>query len=285
MLNNSTKNLFIKESGPDSAPTIIFLHGGGGEGWMWNPQVQVLSDYHCLVPDLPEHGKSLEIKPFTITSSTEMIADLIRLRAHNAKAHVVGLSLGAQITAALLALAPEVAASAFISSALVHPIPGMKAFTPKMLAATYRWGAAPFLRWDWFVRLNMRYAAGVPYRYFTEFRETSLHLTADSFGHAIYENQLFRLPTGLDKVHTPVLVVAGKGEYGGMRQSVKDLASAIPGAKGYLVEHKQKLSLAAQHNWNLTAPQLFNRTLRAWIEGSPLPEELRAVKLENNQGL
>jgi pimeloyl-ACP methyl ester carboxylesterase len=283
MANDSPKNLYIKESGPDNAPTIIFLHGGGGEGWMWDPQVQSLGDYHCLVPDLPEHGKSLAVRPFTIASSAEMIAALIRQRAHNAKAHVVGLSLGAQITAALLAFAPDVAESAFISSALVRPIPGMKAFTPKMLAATYRWGAAPFLKWDWFVRLNMRYAAGVPISYFSEFRETSLHLTADSFAHAIYENQLFRLPSGLEKVHTPVLVVAGKGEYGSMRQSVKDLACAIPGAKGYLVEHKHKLSLAAQHNWNLAAPELFNRTLRAWIEDSPLPEELKAVKLENNQ--
>jgi pimeloyl-ACP methyl ester carboxylesterase len=277
MSNSEMKSLYVQETGPDSAPTILFLHGGGGEGWMWRPQVQAFGDYHCLVPDLPEHGKSMKVKPFTVRSAADMITDLIRQKAHGGKAHVVGLSLGAQLTAALLASAPDLAQSAFISSALVRPIPGMKLLTPKVLAATYRWGAAPFVRLDWYVRLNMRYAAGVPETYFEEFRQTTLSLTADSFAHAIYENQIFRIPPGLEKVHAPVLVTAGKGEYASMRRSINDLVASIPGAKGYLVEHRQKLSLAAQHNWNLSTPELFNRTLHAWIEGSPLPEELKAV--------
>lgn len=50
-------DLSVCECGPATAPTICFLHAGGVSGWMWQPQVEVLQDtYHCLIPDLPEHG-------------------------------------------------------------------------------------------------------------------------------------------------------------------------------------------------------------------------------------
>ena len=44
--------LYIKETGQDNQETIIFLHGGGLAGWMWEEQVKAFNDYHCLVPDL-----------------------------------------------------------------------------------------------------------------------------------------------------------------------------------------------------------------------------------------
>ena len=101
--------LYVNETGNLSAPTIVFLHGGGGAGWMWQLQVEALkNDYHLLVPDLPEHGRSAALKPFTIADSVTHIAELIRTRAHGGKAHVVGLSEGAQITVALLGAASEV---------------------------------------------------------------------------------------------------------------------------------------------------------------------------------
>src|SRR5512136_2082835 len=131
-------SLFIQESGSLTVPTIVFLHGGGGAGWMWQPQMEGLSDYHCLVPDLPEQGQSVDEKPFTIQGSAERIANLIRTRAHGGKAHVVGLSEGAQITVALLALAPELVERAIVSSALVRPLPGTGLMTPGLIALSFR---------------------------------------------------------------------------------------------------------------------------------------------------
>jgi pimeloyl-ACP methyl ester carboxylesterase len=92
---------------------------------MWQPQVEALqADYHLLVPDLPEHGRSAAVKPFTITGSVELVAELIRTQAHGGKAHIVGLSEGAQIGVALLAAAPELVDHAMLSSALVREMPG-----------------------------------------------------------------------------------------------------------------------------------------------------------------
>ena len=62
-----------------------------------------------------------------------------------------------------------------------------------------------------------------------------------------------------------------------MRQSVRDIASAIPTAKGYLVAHSRKLSLAEEHNWNMTVPELFTQMVRAWITERPLPAELQPL--------
>lgn len=239
---------------------------------MWQPQVEALPDFHCLVPDLAEHGRSADEKPFSIARSAAQIAELIRTRAHGGQAHVVGLSEGAQITVALLAATPEVVDHAIVSSALVRPIPGMQFVSPKLMA----WMTdlyMPFKDSEFWVRANMK-SSGVPDKFYPEFKETTRLLTTSFFVNLLVENQRFRLPAGLEAVTAPTLVVAGKKEYGIMRQSVRDVAAAIPSAKGYLVAHPQRLSLAQEHNWNLAAPELFTRTVRAWITGQPLPKEL-----------
>jgi pimeloyl-ACP methyl ester carboxylesterase len=244
---------------------------------MWQPQVDALKgDYHLLVPDLPEHGRSADIKPFTIFGSVDLVAELIRTQARGGKAYVVGLSEGAQIALALLAAAPELVERAVISSALVREMPGMSWFGAGAWAAMYR-SIEPLNKYVWWARLNMR-SNGIPGQYLPETLETYKTLTAQAFAHVIVENQKFRLPAGLEKVTAPTLVVAGWKEYKVMQQSVMDVTKAIPAAHGCLVVHTRKMSLAEQHNWNMTAPDLFNRTIRAWIEGQPLPSELQELK-------
>jgi len=195
--------LYIEECGEQSAPTIVFLHGGGGAGWMWQPQVEALKgDYHLLVPDLPEHGRSAAIKPFTIAGAADQVAELIRTRAHGGMADVMGLSEGAQITVALLAAAPKLVDHAVVSSALVRRMSGMSWFSAGFWAATYR-SIQPLNKYAWWARLNMR-SNGIPERFLPEMLETYKSLTADAFAHVIVENQRFRLPAGLEKVTAPM---------------------------------------------------------------------------------
>ena len=70
--------LFFKESGQKDAETIIFLHAGGISGWMWDEQLDFFHNYHCIVPDLPEHGMSADVKPFTIDNAVELLMDIIK---------------------------------------------------------------------------------------------------------------------------------------------------------------------------------------------------------------
>jgi pimeloyl-ACP methyl ester carboxylesterase len=269
--------LYTSFHGDPSNASIVFLHGGGGGGWMWRPQVEALEEnYHLLVPDLPEHGRSADIKPFSIAGSVALVAELIRTRARGGKAHIVGLSEGAQITLALLAASPELVDHAILSSALVRELPGIKWIGSGAWEAVYR-SIEPLNKFPWWARLNMR-SYGIPASYLAETLETYKSLTAQAFAHILVENQKFHQPDGLEKVTAPVLVVGGRKEYKVIHQSVRDVAAAIPGAKGCLVYHSKKMSLAEEHNWNMNTPELFTRTVRTWIEGHALPEELKELE-------
>lgn len=270
--------LYAQEAGPSEARTIVFLHGGGGAGWMWKPQVVALRDeFHILVPDLPEHGQSTEEGAFTIAGAASAVADVIRTRAHGGHAAVVGLSEGAQVALALLAAAPELVDHAIVSSALVRTMPGAWMMTPGVAYWTFRLTAEPFKRSEWWMHANMRGAAGVPEAYVDDFRRTFRATTATSFSHVIAENQAFRLPAGLERVTAPVLAVCGHGEYEVMRRSTADVAVAIPGAQACEVFHTRKLSVAQEHNWNMTEPELFSGMVRAFMDGRALPEAIRPL--------
>jgi pimeloyl-ACP methyl ester carboxylesterase len=208
-------------------------------------------------------------------SAAEQVADLIRTRAESGPVHLVGLSEGAQTVVQLLAMAPDLVDTAIVSSALVRPIAGTGwASSPSLLALAYTMS----IEWprgsDWWIRLNMRSAAGVPDAYFDDFRGSFRALSKSGFVNLMRENQVFRLPTGLDRVRARVLAVCGHGEYDSMRRSTADVAAAIPGASACEVVHARKLSLAQEHNWNMTEPELFNETIRDFIEGRPLPKAL-----------
>ena len=71
--------LYLREAGPVDAPCLVFLHGLWLSSVMWQPQIERLShDYHCLAPDLPEHGKSSEIGLLTLENTGRIVANLIR---------------------------------------------------------------------------------------------------------------------------------------------------------------------------------------------------------------
>ena len=268
--------LYFEETGKSGASTVVFLHGGGGAGWMWRPQVEALrKDYHLLVPDLPEQGRSTGAGPFTMLSAAEQVADLIRMRATGGHAHLVGLSEGGQTVVQLLARAPDLVETAVVSSALVRPIAGTGwASNSSLLALAYTMSIAWPRDWDWWIRLNMHSAAGVPDAHFDDFRESFRTLSKSGFVNLMLANQAFRVPAGLQRVRARVLAVCGHREYESMRRSTADIAAAIPGASACEVVHTRKLSLAQEHNWNMTEPELFNEMTRDFIEGRPLPKAL-----------
>jgi pimeloyl-ACP methyl ester carboxylesterase len=274
----SNSSLSYKTFGPNNTPTIVFLHGGGVGWWMWQSVIKYLPDYHCLTPDQPEHGSNRQIAPFSMELSAEKVADLILQQAQGGKACVVGLSEGAQVTVQLLATAPERVDKAVISSALLLPIPGLGwVSSPALLAWAYRISIPPFRNVDWWIRLNMKYATGVPDEFYSCFKKDFQEMTESEWVNLLIANQLFRLPVGLEKVTTPTLVIAGQKEYDAMKQSVRDLVAALPHAKGGLVNLGKKSSMAKEHSWALTVPELFAQTIRAWIEEKPLPAEIEGV--------
>ena len=101
--------LYLREAGPADGPCIVFLHGLWLSSVMWQPQIERLSrEYHCLAPDLPEHGKSTDIGLLTLENTSRVLARLIREQTPHGRAHIVGLSLGGSVALGLLRDVPDV---------------------------------------------------------------------------------------------------------------------------------------------------------------------------------
>ena len=58
MTTSNQPAMHLYESGDPAAPAILFLHGSPLSGRMWQPQLDSLTEFHCLAPDLPGHGLS-----------------------------------------------------------------------------------------------------------------------------------------------------------------------------------------------------------------------------------
>jgi pimeloyl-ACP methyl ester carboxylesterase len=234
-----------------------------------------LQDFHCLVPDLPEHGQSMEIRPFTMELAASQAADLVREQAHGGKALVVGLSEGAQTAVQMLASAPEVIERTVVSSALLMPMPGASLLSsPRLLAWSFRFSVPPFRNNEWWMRLNMKYSAAIPDDYFPQYKANFQILNESQFVNLILANQHFRLPGNLGKTMVPTLVIAGKREYAVMKESARQLAAALPNARAMILDLGKGASMAKEHNWAMTAPDLFAQTLRSFFEDHPLPAVL-----------
>lgn len=237
-----------------------------------------LPEFHCLAPDLPEHAGSRHIAPFSMELAARCTEEVIQSQVPNGKAVVVGLSEGAQVAVQMLSTNPEIVEKAIISSALLRPVPGMGWLrSPASLAWIYRLFVWPLRNQDWWIRLNMKYASGVPEEFFGDFKKSFQAMDEKGFANLMIANQQFRLPAGLERARMPVLVLAGKHEYGAMRRSAQDLAAALPNARCGWINLGKNSSLASEHNWALHAPEIFASTVRAWIQGEALPKEIEEL--------
>lgn len=272
--------LFYKEIHSEGKTTLVFLHGGGSAGWMWQPVVNRLPEFHCLIPDLPEHSGSAQVKPFSMELAAQKTAELIRAKAHGGKAVVVGLSEGAQVAVQMLASTPDVMERALISSALLLPMPGAKLYSsPGLIASLFRMSVPPFRNNDWWIRLNMKHAAGIPDEFFAQFKHDFQNTTESQFVNLMLANQTFRLPQGITNNTLPALIVCGKHEYKAMKDSARILLEVMSAGQIFLIDLGENSSLAAEHNWALTAPEVFANTIEAWLTNMPFPRVL--VPLEN----
>lgn len=260
LVQPASERLFVREAGPAQAPTIVFLHGGGVSGWSWQAVVERLPDFHTLVPDLPEHGRSRGAGPFDIPRAAGLAAELIAERAHRGRAVVVGLSLGGQVAVQLLGTTPEPVERAIVSGALLVPMRGRSVIGP--LVRLYQ----PFRNIRFLVRANMR-ANGLPARNFAEVAADTRALTAEGFARILAAGLAYRPPSTLRGVAVPVLALAGEREPGASRQSARLLAETLPRAEGRLVR-------GMGHAWPLQAPDLCARVVRAWARQEPLPDAL-----------
>lgn len=258
--------LFFKETGKEKEETIVFIHGGGLSGWMWDRQLEGFTDYHCLIPDLPEHGKSKDVTPFTMKTAAEQIIELIKDKAHNKKAHMVGISLGGQLVVQILGRAPEVVDHAILSGTVVRQHYGRVALTIMPVIGSI---FGPFKNIDFLFNFwlkKMMKNGKIPLEYFENYKIDIKEFNTYSLTkHMLNENAAFRIPKDLCKVENPVLIAMGETEVKLVHESAEDLNKCLPNSQIFKAP-------GLFHVWSLESPDIFNKTVRTWLNDKELPQ-------------
>jgi pimeloyl-ACP methyl ester carboxylesterase len=256
----TTAQLYVDETGTRGAPSIVFLHGIGASGWMWEKQVAALVDFHCLNIDLPGHGKSNHVTWLSLADTAAQVAAIIQARATNGRAHIVGLSLGGHIALLLLEHHANVLDRVIISGVTDAPMPNRAWLNPQL------WVMSRVLKNRWLVNMQAK-ALNLSPKMQAAFTENLLAMSMDAY-RRIYEEVVDAyVPDSLRLVNTPTLITAGGSETKIITQTVESIPRLMPNAQG-------RLAPQLGHGWNVQAPDLFNAMIRAWITGAPLPAGL-----------
>ena len=96
--------------------SVVFIHGFGEDGEIWNNQIEVLKDqYRLIIPDLPGSGQSEMVEDMSIEGLAEAIKKILDIEIFNPllsgavsnKIYLIGHSMGGYITLAYAEKYPE----------------------------------------------------------------------------------------------------------------------------------------------------------------------------------
>lgn len=252
--------LYTLESGNQKKPAIVLLHGGGLSSKSWIPVMEKLeNDFYCLAPDLPEQGKSISIKPFTLDDSSERVAEIIRHKVPEKKANLVGLSLGGALGVTMLRLCPELIKTALVTGTAAKLGEGLGKVSISML-----W-MLKFCSPKTLVEATIK-QQGIPTQYRDLVYDDLLMTGPDLNFNKSTITELMKMELPL-KNDVPLLACVGSKETIPARQAAKKLVQMVPHTRGVIVP-------GLNHVWALQDPELFAQTVRAWVTQSTLPNSL-----------
>ncbi|KAJ3183411.1 hypothetical protein HDU87_006730 [Geranomyces variabilis] len=228
-------------AGQKQQTTILLVHGGALSHRMYKDVVPLLTGtygYRVVTPDLPGHGESVSIGPFSFAASTRHLHDLIqRLRASDPNVQLVmaGISLGGQAVLDFLAHHPEGVGAALVSGAFIHPPDnGAARVLPKM-PTEQSW--LDMIQED-VAKVGMGNLPGIQNA---------------SFGFT------FKVPHAL---LPPTLVVVGEHD---MPTPLRDFDELSAEVKKASPKSESLVMIGAWHNHSIDVPEQFVEVLHAWI--------------------
>lgn len=259
---------------PEKSPAILLLHGAFSSKETWKPVHRHLEQYHVLIPTLPGHydaSASSSVGDLTLANTSSLLSDLVRTKAHGGRVHVVGHSFGANVALHFAAHHPPQILSLFVAGT----------------AGFIRSKATPYALW---LDGILSYAMPKSLVEYLIDADPSLRGT-ETFGGV--------RPMKLCNSISEILAIGIEDEQlipGAAKQAFRDrqirtLAAAAT-KKGVLptndnVERAKAVAkrlggTAAEvstmrHAWFFQDPDLFSRTVIAWVEGEDLPAEVKVL--------
>lgn len=252
-------------------PTILFIHGGFSSHAAWYPVLRHLSQFHILLVDLPGHGShaSGDIRPITLPHAASLVAAVIREHAHNSKAHIVGFSFGAYTAFQVAADYPAMVGRVYTTGTGRDWNYGEPAF---LGITAFLWFGDNAPKWvmNWFETSN--HITTPP-----ELKEDSQKWKSRRTW-AFYKEVLgalrgFLQSGVLERVKAPVLLIAGTAH------------DPVDGTKMYRdllkqggCEEVRAVKLEGYtHAWEMRDPELYARSVTAWVDSKELPKELEEM--------
>lgn len=254
--------MHVIEVGAEAGTPIVFLHGAMVASWMWLGQTEGLPEYRCLLPDLPGMGRSGGEPWIGLADTADQVAEIIRSRCSDQRAHIVGLSLGG-LVGLNVAVRHSKAVSSLVVSGVPHgptPLP-LRMLSRAMLALYGNARGAGLV-----ARL-----LGIPDdESRAAFVETAQSTNPAALRAVMDEVFVNPLPDGLDGATTPTLAVVGTKDTTVARRAVGHLQKCMPDARGCLVPD-------VGHQWNAEQPVLFTDMVRAWVEALDVDPRLTPI--------
>ncbi|KAK1758853.1 Dihydrolipoyllysine-residue acetyltransferase component of acetoin cleaving system [Echria macrotheca] len=266
---------YFKSLNPSAPQSLLLLHGLLSSHLEYTSVTSHLPSYHILAVDLPGHSRSSALPgPYTIPLMTDAIAALIRSHAHNAQAHIVGLSMGGFVALDLARRYPALCLSVFVTGAA--PFSGMF-----RVMASRPW--IPFAVM-WFLLDVLPDSV-----YWFLGRRTGIEVRDDQLRREMRGNRRWEVVRdvydsilglgweeirGISEVRV-LNVAAGRQDDVEATREVgrvwrEEGITERLGSRGVVVRK-------AVHAWDLQFPELFAEGVKAWIEGRELPREFEAL--------
>lgn len=257
--------LYIKETGNQSSPMLVFLHGGGVSGWMWEKQVEYFKDdYYILVPDLPSHGNSREEQFFSIHQTAKDIIHIIEEKKNGQKITIIGFSLGAQIAIEILSLNKDMIDRAIIISVLVMPMKYVHSMIKPLTRITM-----PLTKNKLFAKLQAK-VLYIREEQFDLYYQDTNEMTVEALHQILEENMTYRIPDGFKYSTAKIMVLVGDKEKTAMRKSAIAIKQSNQNCQGYVVHE-------VGHGISLADAHFFNSLVEAWIDEQELPVGMNPI--------
>ncbi|WPG99786.1 alpha/beta-hydrolase [Acrodontium crateriforme] len=260
-----TKELFYQSLNPNAKSTIVLIHGAFASSASWNLVTPYLQkNYHLLIPDVPNHGHSAHIGPYSTALAATSIAHLIKTHAIHGRAHIVGHSMGAKIAISLCEAFPHVVLSCLVSGfGVFNPSGWVKDWVPLGLWVMTRVeNLVPRALMSWVMD------GAVITRSWPDLALCANVAQGEMSGEGGWP--------GSWPART-LIIVAGKGGFPPTADRPQDAIRLAEigrqmNQETYAVTHPQM-----RHPWVLQDPSLFAEIVVAWIEEKEIPQDF--VKL------